>query len=75
MTLRLTDKDKAVIDAFLNRKMLDSKKLWTDGNSLDGRWMGGSNLASWRNDGTLYLPTPSTKGRVTINNYIEKRMR
>jgi hypothetical protein len=40
-------KDRAVLTAFLLHESADSRKLWTDGQRLDGHWMGGSNIAEW----------------------------
>lgn len=51
--LVLSDKDKAVLDAFYNGEKADSKKLSTDGKTLDGNWMGGNGLATRSADGTV----------------------
>jgi hypothetical protein len=40
-------RDKRVIEAFIRRESADGPKLWTDGERLDGLWMGGSGLAEW----------------------------
>lgn len=45
----LSQKDKAVIFAFLKKEKASSKKLDSDGITLDGLWMGGKNIASWKN--------------------------
>lgn len=42
--------DRDVIKAFVDKRPAEGKKLSTDGHRLDGRWMGGSNLASWKGD-------------------------
>lgn len=44
---RLSTKDVAVIDAFINRASGASKKLTTNGVRLDGNWMGGRGIAEW----------------------------
>ena len=51
--LTLSDKDKAVIDAFTDGKEADSKKLSTDGKTLDGNWMGGKEIATRDSEGVI----------------------
>lgn len=51
--LILSDKDKAVIDAFTDGKEADSKKLSTDGKTLDGNWMGGKEIAIRDSEGVI----------------------
>lgn len=48
--LVLGAKDKAVLDAFGNKKAAEGKKLSTDGTTLDGNWMGGKKLAFWQGE-------------------------
>jgi hypothetical protein len=48
--LSLSPADKKVIDAFTDKQSADSKKLTSDGTTLDGNWMGGSKLAYWKGD-------------------------
>lgn len=48
--LRLSKGDKKVIRAFADKKAAISKKLDTDGQRLDGLWMGGRKLAYWDGD-------------------------
>ena len=43
--IKLGKKDKGVLDAFSDKKSAESKYLSTDGKTLDGNWMGGSNIA------------------------------
>ena len=45
--MRLTPKDKKVIQAFYEQTSAESKKLYTDGKVLDGLWMGGNAIAEW----------------------------
>lgn len=45
---RMTAADKKVIDAFLDKKAAESKKLSTDGKSLDIMGMGGSGCCVWK---------------------------
>lgn len=46
----MTKSDKAVIIAFTDHRPASGKKLSTDGNTLNGHWMGGDNIAHWRGD-------------------------
>lgn len=41
---------KKVIQAFFDKKSAESKKLSTDGKTLNGDWMGGNDLAHWKED-------------------------
>jgi len=43
--LKLSPADRKVLDAFTDGKAAESKKLSTDGKTLDGLWMGGNELA------------------------------
>lgn len=45
--MRLDQKDRDVIYAFVDRYPMDGDKLSTDGKSLDGHWIGGNNIAEW----------------------------
>ena len=45
--MRLTPKDKKVIQEFYEQTSAESKKLYTDGKVLDGLWMGGNAIAEW----------------------------
>lgn len=42
-------KDKQTIHAFTNQEKGDSRKFSTDGKTLDGLWMGGRDIAKWKN--------------------------
>lgn len=50
-------KDKRVIEAFIRHESADGPKLWTDGERLDGLWMGGSGLAEWE-QGSIQFSDP-----------------
>jgi len=52
-TLRLSPSDKKVIDSFLKKIPAESKKLHTDGKTLDLLTMGGNNIASWKSGGVF----------------------
>ncbi len=72
MTFKLTKKDKEVIQAFLNGRELESKKLTSLGNQLDGSWMGGSNIMGRKSDGTVYHRQVTSRAEQTIYNYVKK---
>lgn len=52
--LKLTKSDRKVLAAFADQKSAESKNLSTDGKKLDGAWMGGGGLASWKG-GKIHL--------------------
>lgn len=45
--MRITPKDRKVIQAFYEHTSAESKNLSTDGKVLDGQWMGGRSIAEW----------------------------
>lgn len=45
--MRLGKKDRAVIKAFIAGREAEGLKLRTDGERLDGIWMGGNGIAEW----------------------------
>jgi len=45
---RMGKKDKAVIRAFTEGRAAEGQKLRTDGERLDGIWMGGNGIAEWK---------------------------
>lgn len=63
--------DKQVIDAFLDKKSAESKKLSTDGTRLDGSWLGGSGIAEWIGDKIKFNDLGS-KAAQTIQRAIKK---
>lgn len=69
--LRLTNSDKRVLLSFIDRQPNDNKKFYTDGNVLDGLWVGGNDLAHW--DGNqLVIQTPSGRASQTVSNFLRK---
>lgn len=63
--------DKKVLDAFIDKRALDSKKLSTDGKRLDGLWMGGGNVAEWSGNKIQFNDTGGKSGD-TIHRAIKK---
>lgn len=56
--VKLTPKDKAVIEAFRKKQKADGDNLSTDGVSLDGDWSDGEDVATWEGGEVTY---PTTK--------------
>jgi len=69
--LKLTPKDKDVVDAFTEQKPATSKKLSTDGKRLDGMWMGGNGIAEWKN-GKIVTNDLGSKSAQVVQNYLTK---
>ena len=71
--LKLGKGDRAVIAAFIDNNAADSDKLHTDGQRIDGHWMGGSDIARW--DGNKIVPgsdRPHTRADQTLLKAIKK---
>lgn len=45
--MRLGIRDHKVLAAFVDRKPLDGHKLSTNGQHVDGYWLGGKRIAEW----------------------------
>ena len=69
--LELSDKDKGVVNAFLDKKEADSKKLTTNGKRLDGNWMGGLGIAEWKGE-KIDMPDLGSKSAENVQKYIQK---
>jgi hypothetical protein len=50
-------RDKRVIEAFIRHERADAQKLSTDGERLDGHWIGGNGLAEWIG-GSIHFSDP-----------------
>jgi hypothetical protein len=68
----LTKADKTVIAAFLDQRPASSKKLITDGQRLDGLWMGGMGIAEWRGRRILFTDLGSKAAQI-VQHAIEKK--
>jgi hypothetical protein len=72
---RLTKTDKRVIDAFIDHRSDESRKLSTNGHSLQGNWMGGSNLgrgiAYWLND-EIHIDAPVGRSVQLVQRAVRK---
>lgn len=68
---KMSPADQKVLDAFIDKKSADSKKLSTDGKTLDGNWMGGKGIAVWEG-GKIHLEDTGGKSGQTIQRAIRK---
>lgn len=69
--MRLTPADQKVIKAFYDHSPAESKKLITDGQVLDGMWMGGSSIAEW-DGGKIKFNDLGSKAAQTVQNAIKR---
>jgi len=69
--LTLSPGDKKVIDAFTEKRKADNNKFYTDGKILDGLWMGGNGIATWKGD-SIVLGNPSSKAIITVHRFLRK---
>ena len=63
--------DKKVIDAFLDKKKGSSRKMETDGKTLDINGMGGKGVAKWVG-GKIDFGVGGSRSRQTVQNYLRK---
>jgi hypothetical protein len=63
--------DKKVIDAFLDKKEAEGKKLTSTGKRLDGNWMGGRGIAEWKG-GKIHFNDLGSKAAQTIQRAVKK---
>jgi hypothetical protein len=68
---RLSPGDKKVVNFFTSGKILSSNKLMSDGNRLDGRWMGGNGIATWEN-GKIVFGDLGSKAAQVVQTAIRK---
>lgn len=65
--------DRDVIAAFIARRSATGKKLSTDGQRLDGHWMGGSGIAKW-SGGKIVFGDLGSRAAQTVQKAIQKLM-
>lgn len=70
MTIGKTD--KAVIDAFTDKKAASGNKLTTDGKRLDGNWSGGTGIAEWGTDGKIHFKDLGSKAAQQVERAVRK---
>ena len=68
---RLSPKDKKVVDAFTDKRSMDSKKLTSDGKTLDGNWMGGRGIAIWQGN-MIVLQDLGSRSSQMVQRYLKK---
>jgi len=69
--MRLGKKDRAVIKAFIACREAEGLKLRTDGDRLDGVWMGGRGIAEWR-DGALVFNDLGSRAAQQVQRALKK---
>lgn len=69
--ISLGKKDKDVINAFTDHVPMEGNKLRTDGQKLDGIWMGGDGIAHW-NAGRIYFNDLGSKSAQQVQSAIKK---
>lgn len=65
--MRLTPKDKRVILHFLSKEPAENRKFLSDGERLDGLWMGGRDLAYWEGDELIIMPATGLASQTVVN--------
>lgn len=71
IAITLGVKDKAVLRAFIDQKPAEGKKLYTDGKTLDGLWIGGNGVAEWVN-GKIQLNELGSRSGQALHRLIKK---
>lgn len=69
--IRLSPKDKKIIEAFTDKKSMDNNKFESDGKVLDGLWMGGKKIAYWKGGKISFGPNAS-RSIQTVQKYVRK---
>lgn len=69
--MRLGKQDKLAIKAFVDKRALEGHKLSSEGNRLDGLWMGGRGIALWKG-GKIHLPDLGSRAAQTVQNAIRR---
>ncbi len=69
--LKLSPRCKKVIDAFANHRPDACKKLLSDGNTLDGLWVGGNRIAFWEGD-KIHLRQLASRSQQTVARAVRK---
>lgn len=71
--LDMSDGDKKVLKAFLDKKSGSSKRFDSDGTTLDGLWMGGRDIAHWEG-GKIHFRegVPTGRSEQTVIRFLMK---
>ena len=72
--LRLTPKDKKVIEAFIRKKSGESNNLTSDRWTLDGNWMGGREIAIWNDDEKIEFMDLGSRAAQVVQRAIAKNV-
>ena len=68
--MRLGVQDHKVIRAFVERSPMKGQKLSTDGQRLDGHWLGGSRIADWSHEGTIVFHDKGSRAAESVQKQI-----
>jgi transcription antitermination factor NusG len=68
---RISPADNKVIISFTEQKPGESRKLKTDGKTLDGLWMGGNNIAQWKSN-KIHFNDLGSKAAETVQKAIKR---
>lgn len=69
--MRLGLKDHRVIEAFIRHEAASGVKLDTDGEQLDGVWMGGRGIATWT-DGSIEFHDLGSRSAQTVQRAVRR---
>lgn len=65
--MRVRGSDREVVKAFLDHQPMDGNKLSTNGERLDGNWMGGTGIAEWSDDKVIFKDLGSKAAQIVQN--------
>ena len=64
--------NRGVLSAFSDQSPGESRQLSTDGQVLDGKWMGGKNIAFWGGDGRVHFNNLGSKAGDDVQRALRK---
>lgn len=70
----LSDADKKVIRAFTEHRPAEGKRLSTDGQRIDGLWMGGQKIAIWGDGDQIHFHNLGSKAAETVQRAIAREV-
>jgi len=69
--LTLSKSDKQIIMKFLDKKSGSNNKFFSDGDTLEGLWMGGKDIAYWVS-GKIEMGQLDSRSKQTVQRFIKK---
>lgn len=70
----VTPADKKVIRAFTEHRPAEGKRLSTDGQRIDGLWMGGKKIAIWGDGDQIHFHNLGSKAAETVQRAIAREV-